>query len=112
MGERLGPRACAVCGPGGIQGCWRCGATMGHRHIEIVDRHGKKKGRAAACATHAPDDGVLVRATRKKPAASPSVIAKRRRDRERRRAHRLVLDRHASEVQTELARIRGEVDGA
>ena len=110
MADRLGPRACKVCGPGRIEGCWRCKATMGHRHVNVLDRQGRVVGQVAVCGSHldVPTPGPV---KPQRPAPSPSAIAKRRRDRERRAAHRIVLDRHADEVAQVLADIREGTDG-
>jgi hypothetical protein len=69
----------------------------------------------AACEDHAPSGDPI-------PTAGPEIVVqvrqagstrtevKRQRDRERRQAQRIVLDRHADEVQAELDRIRSEGD--
>ena len=113
MADRLGPRACSVCGPV-IEGCWKCGGKFGHTHVVLVGRDGRTLGRVAACGTHAPKSGevapggVEVRAREPmRNANATRANRKRRRDRERRQAHRVVLDRHADEVAAELERIRG-----
>lgn len=109
----LGPRACTLCGPE-IEGCWKCGAKFGHRHLSVVNRHGLAVAQVAACAAHgppvAPDDA---QAPWTPPApsgrlSSAAAESKRARDRERRRAQRVVLDRHADEVAAVLAEIRGD----
>ena len=113
MADRLGPRACEICGPT-IEGCWKCGAKFGHAHIVIVSRDGSTLGRVAVCGTHAPDSGemttagaeVLSRAALRDASTTSRTRKKRRRDRERRAAHRIVLDRHADEVAQVLADIR------
>lgn len=102
----LGPRACAICGPK-IQGCWRCTATLGHVHLDVVSRTGRTLGRVASCGAHAPASGVVVSGPTKRPAHATTDEAKRRRDRERRKAQRVVLDRHQDEVDAALAEIRG-----
>lgn len=111
--RRLGPRACTICPPGAIEGCFRCGAKYGHRHIVVQARDGSTLGRVAACEHHAPSGDVMpsqgpelvVRATSREANAVQDE-AKRQRDRERRRAQRVVLERHAHEVAEVLADIR------
>lgn len=116
MAERLGPRACVVCtdvhGPRKVEGCWKCGSTIGHRHVVLVARTGKTLGRVAACGAHAPSGEAMQPNGAEPPSRAASELAmgsrglKRRRDRERRQAQRLVLDRHADEVAQALAEIR------
>lgn len=117
---KLGPRSCEVCGPGQIQGCWRCGATMGHRHLVVISRAGATLGRVAACDVHSPPDAVLV-ATPYGGLAGPSPaatsLAKRTRDRAYRLATSIVRERHYDEFAAEYAKAldaenRGSVEAA
>ncbi|MFA9432920.1 hypothetical protein [Egicoccus sp. AB-alg2] len=111
MADRLGPRSCAVCGPQ-LDGCWRCGGKFGHVHVVVVSRAGKTLGRVAACGAHAPKSGEMlpggVEVASRAALSDASASAKRRRDRERRKAQRMVLDRHADEVAAVLVEIRGD----
>lgn len=102
---------CRVCGPV-LEGCHRCGAKFGHAHITITGRDGNPARSVVVCGAHTPaaiapqpeHTENAGPATRGSP--SPTITAKRTRDRERRAAQRRVLDRHADEVQDELDRIR------
>lgn len=93
---KLGPRACALCGPM-ITPCWACSSKVGHRHLIVVSRHGHQIGSAAACDLHAPPSGVLV----SEPAASTSAIArdpgKIVRDRAYRYATSVIRERYRDE---------------
>lgn len=104
MADRLGPRACAVCGPV-LEGCWRCGAKLGHAHVQTVDRYGVSGPLVAVCATHGPK-ATVPRVNGKRRVEADTAFVKRRRDRERRRAQRIVLERHADEVAQVLAEVR------
>lgn len=96
-----GPRGCDVCGPGAIEGCWKCGATYGHRHVVVVGRNGTTLGRVAACDLHAPADGVLTHVPGQNSAqAADGIVSGRRKlayDRARRRAIRRLREAHADE---------------
>lgn len=106
--------SCQVCGPR-LAGCHRCGATFGHIHITVTGRTGDAET-VAVCGAHTPAGFRSPSGTPERPARailnghSPNVTAKRARDRERRQAQRVVLDRHAEEVQQELERIRRNPD--
>lgn len=103
--------SCQVCGPR-LRGCHRCGATFGHLHITVTGRDGKSET-VAVCGAHTPPSIASHPGTPERPARlisdGPTVKdeAKRARDRERRRAQRVVLDRHAAELAEVLAEIRG-----
>ena len=113
--KKLGPRACVMCGPT-IQGCHVCSATLGHRHLIVVDRHGEQVGSVAACDAHSPPSGVLVDG----PALLPSPVRsgigsdlhKRTRDRAYRLATSIVRERHYDEFADLYAQVlAGEVEG-
>jgi len=106
-----GPRSCVVCGPGRIEGCWRCGATFGHRHLDVVARDGSTVGRVAVCGAHGPprlpDTGGGASVP---PVGRPAIASGRRklwRDRTRRRAIRRLTDLHRDEYLQLLAEERG-----
>jgi hypothetical protein len=105
-GNKLGPRTCLVCGPS-IEGCWQCRSKTGHRHVVVVNRAGEEVGSVAACDAHSPNEVTrAVRVTRSSSASTVRDPKKRERDRQRRLAQRIVLDRYADEVTQELEEIR------
>jgi hypothetical protein len=104
-GKKLGPRACAICGPV-IEECHVCRSKTGHTHVTVVSRHGEPLGQVAACGAHTPPGPFVAPIVREKQPQPLSVKKKRQRDRERRLAQRIVLDRHADEVERELEEIR------
>jgi hypothetical protein len=101
-------RSCKVCGPGRREGCFRCGARYGHHHLDVVDRDGQVVATVAACHVHGPRAKPAQQVRRQRRAAVVSRPANVRRDRERRAAQRVVLDRHAGELQQVLAEIRNK----
>lgn len=44
--------SCAVCGPGQVEGCWRCGSKLGHHHLAATFRDGTPSGQVAVCRAH------------------------------------------------------------
>jgi hypothetical protein len=98
---RVGPRSCRVCGPGRVEGCWRCAATFGHRHLEVVDRHGRPAGSVAACGVHgpslAPDTGRDASRAAEASTAIASTPRKRWLDRTYRQAVKQLRQEHTDE---------------
>lgn len=109
--KKIGPRACVMCGPT-IQGCHVCSATLGHRHLVVVDRHGEQVGSVAACDAHSPPSGVLVAPPAQRPAPAGTSLVKRTRDRAYRLATSIVRERHYDEFADLYAQVlAGEVEG-
>lgn len=111
MGERLGPRSCRVCGPT-IQGCWKCGSKLGHRHVMLVGRDATAGGLTAVCDVHAPPEMFAhtrpaSNGTRATVAVASGTPAKLQADRTRRRALALLRDRYRDEYEQLLQEVRG-----
>ena len=92
----MGSRSCLLCGPS-IEGCWRCRATYGHRHLTVTSRDGTSL-RVAVCADHAPQ----LPETAEQPAQpTGSVVVGRERklayDRARRKALAALREAHRDE---------------
>lgn len=115
--SKLGPRACAICGPT-ITPCYWCGAKLGHRHLVVISRQGHTLGRVAACDAHSPPDGLLVtdpHGAIPAPGAPGSAVVgttpeKRARDRAYRYATSVIRERHRREFDAVYADVLGAAD--